>query len=160
MTKRNYTELPKLVDEYGARGLKVLAFPCNQFGAQEPGSHEEIIEFVKQFDADMPEKLTFFEKSDVNGANAREPFSFLKNACPNDDGTLDIRWNFGKFLACVVLLPRMRHVYDAHRVGLHYNPVKFLVDHEGNAFKRYTGTAPNDMIDDIEALLKKKEESS
>jgi glutathione peroxidase-family protein len=54
----------------------------------------------------------------------------------------------------------MRHVYDAHRVGLHYNPVKFLVDHEGNAFKRYTGTAPNDMIDDIEALLKKKEESS
>jgi hypothetical protein len=63
-------------------------------------------------------------------------------------------------LACVVLLPPMRHVYDAHRVGLHYNPAKFLVDHEGNAFKRYTGTAPNDMIDDIEALLKKKEESS
>jgi glutathione peroxidase len=75
----------------------VLAFPCNQFGGQEPGTHEEILEFVKQYDEHMSEKLTFFEKNDVNGANAREPYSFIKQACPNDDGTTDIRWNFGKF---------------------------------------------------------------
>jgi glutathione peroxidase len=75
----------------------VLAFPCNQFGGQEPGTHEEIIEFVKKIDEHIPEKVTFFEKSDVNGANARESFSFLKQACPNDDGSTDIRWNFGKF---------------------------------------------------------------
>jgi glutathione peroxidase-family protein len=108
-TKSNYTELPKLVDENGARGFKVLAFPCNQFGGQEPGTHEEIIEFVKQYDEHMSEKLTFFEKSDVNGANAREPFSFLKQACPNDDGTTDIRWNFGKFkigLRLYLFVPR------------------------------------------------------
>jgi glutathione peroxidase len=67
----------------------------------------------------------------VNGANAREVYSFLKPRLPNDDGTTDIRWNFAKF----------------------------LVDHEGTLFKRYS-TAPDDMRPDIEALLKKKEESS
>ena len=44
----------------------------------------------------MPEKLVFFEKADVNGANAREVFSFLKRELPNPDGTSDIRWNFCK----------------------------------------------------------------
>jgi len=98
LTKANYTQLPKLADDYGARGLKILAFPCNQFGGQEPGTHSEIIEFVKKFDPDMPEKLIFFEKADVNGANAREVFSYLKKELPNADGTKDVRWNFGKFL--------------------------------------------------------------
>jgi glutathione peroxidase len=97
----NYIQLPKLVDEYGARGFKVLAFPCNQFGGQEPGTHEEILEFVKQYDPKMSEKLHFFEKADVNGANAREVYSFIKPKAPNSDGTLDIRWNFGKNLSVV-----------------------------------------------------------
>jgi len=111
----------------------VLAFPCNQFGAQEPGTHEEILAFVKQYDMDMPEKISFFEKADVNGANTREVFSFLKHKLPNSDGTTDIRWNF----------------------------VKFLVDHTGEPYKRTdVGVSPNSMRDDIEALLKKKEEAS
>jgi glutathione peroxidase-family protein len=45
----------------------------------------------------MPEKLIFFEKADVNGANTREPYVVLKKICPSDDGTTDIRWNFGMF---------------------------------------------------------------
>jgi glutathione peroxidase-family protein len=65
-------------------------------GGQEPGTHEEILEFVKKFDPKMPEKLVFFEKADVNGANAREVFSFLKRELPGDEGSNDIRWNFGK----------------------------------------------------------------
>lgn len=77
--------------------MRVLAFPCNQFGAQEPGTHEEIMEFVKQYDADMSSKLVFFEKKDVNGADAREVYSFMKEKLPNEDGSLDIRWNFGTF---------------------------------------------------------------
>jgi len=118
------------VDEYGSRGFKVLAFPCNQFGAQEPGTHDEIIEFVKQYDPDMPEKLFFFEKADVNGANTREVFSFLKKNFPDVDGTTDVRWNFQKF----------------------------LVGHDGTPQKRAElGAAPFDMREDIEALLKKKE---
>ena len=91
----SYQELPKLHDEFGARGLKILAFPCNQFGAQEPGTHEEIIEFVRKFDSEMPKKLVFFEKADVNGADAREVYSFMKPKALNEDGSVDIRWNFG-----------------------------------------------------------------
>jgi glutathione peroxidase len=86
------------MDEYGSRGLKVLAFPCNQFGKQEPGTPEEIMAFVKTFDPNMLEKLNFFEKQDVNGANAREVFSFLKKALPAEDGTTDVRWNFSKYI--------------------------------------------------------------
>jgi len=98
LTKKNYTELPKLVDQYGSRGFKVLAFPCNQFGGQEPGTHDEIIEFVKKFDPNMTDKLTFFEKANVNGPEAREVFSFLKYALPNESGAVEISWNFEKFL--------------------------------------------------------------
>lgn len=83
------------MDQYGARGLRVLAFPCNQFGGQEPGTSEQIQEFVAKYDPKMTEKLVFFEKADVNGAKAREVYSFLKSKCPNSDGTVDIRWNFG-----------------------------------------------------------------
>ena len=89
--------MSKIVDEYKNRGFKILAFPCNQFGGQEPGSHEEILEFTKTIDPDIPEKLIFFEKADVNGANTREVFGFLKDALPNDDGTGGIRWNFGTY---------------------------------------------------------------
>jgi glutathione peroxidase len=79
--------------------LKILAFPCNQFGAQEPGTNEEILEFVKRYDTDMAEKLTFFDKADVNGANTREVYSYIKPLAPNADGSLDISWNFGMSLS-------------------------------------------------------------
>jgi glutathione peroxidase-family protein len=129
LTALNYQQLPQLYDEYASKGLKILAFPCNQFGSQEPGSHAEILEFVKKYDADMAEKLVFFEKADVNGVDARAPFVALKDACPSDDGTKDIGWNFQKF----------------------------LVDHEGMPFKNYSPrTAPVDMKADIDALLSKR----
>lgn len=98
LTKQNYQELPQLFEEYSSQGLKILAFPCNQFGAQEPGTNEEILEFVKRYDTDMAEKLIFFDKADVNGANTREVYSFVKPLAPNSDDTLDIRWNFGMLL--------------------------------------------------------------
>ena len=65
LTKQNYTEFSALADELGPRGLKILAFPCNQFGAQEPGNHEEILNFVDQFEC--RDKLTWFKKGQVNG---------------------------------------------------------------------------------------------
>lgn len=131
MTAQNYTEIPQLVDQYGERGLKVLAFPCNQFGAQEPGTHEEILAFVDGF---FPhEKVTWFEKGDVNGKDTREVFSFLKRELPEKDGTSDISWNFAKF----------------------------LVDHEGNPYKRFGSKKPPLAIkEDIEALLQRKETQS
>jgi glutathione peroxidase len=131
LTKQNYTELNALMDELGPRGLKVLAFPCNQFAKQEPKSHDEILKFVEKFGC--REKLTFFKKGHVNGSKTREIFGFLKNALPSSDGTKDIRWNFAKF----------------------------LVDHNGQPFKRYgSKTSPFTFKDDIEELLQKKEKSS
>jgi glutathione peroxidase len=118
-----------LYDEYNSRGFKILAFPCNQFGAQEPGTPAEILEFVeKNFQA--KDKFTWFEKGHVNGKDTREVYSFLKAKLPSEDGTSDIRWNFAKF----------------------------MVDHEGNPFKRYgPKTNPEDMKSDIEELLAKRE---
>ena len=73
----------------------MLAFPCNQFGAQEPGSNEEILEFAQSnYDVNFP----MFAKIEVNGENACELYNMLKAAQPAEDGTTDIPWNFTKFL--------------------------------------------------------------
>jgi len=86
--------MSEMATEYKDRGFKMLAFPCNQFGGQEPGTHEEILEFTRTIDPEIPDKLVFFEKADVNGSQTREVFGFLKEALPADDGTEGIRWNF------------------------------------------------------------------
>ncbi len=75
--------------------MTVLGFPCNQFGAQEPGTNEEILEFAKsRYDANFP----MFSKIEVNGAGACELYQWLKAEAPGDDGNADIPWNFTKFL--------------------------------------------------------------
>ncbi|KAJ0105985.1 hypothetical protein Patl1_17776 [Pistacia atlantica] len=72
-------------------GLEILAFPCNQFGAQEPGSNEEIVEFAcTRFKAEYP----IFDKVDVNGESAAPIYKFLKSSKGEDN----IKWNFSKFL--------------------------------------------------------------
>lgn len=96
LTKRNYIELVQLVDEFGERGLRVLAFPSNQFGGQEPGTHEDILAFAEKFNAH--DKFTFFEKADVNGPHARSLYLFLEDTLPGSNGSKDIEWNFSKFL--------------------------------------------------------------
>jgi glutathione peroxidase len=119
--------LVDLVDTYGDSGFQVLAFPSNQFGGQEPGSPEEILKFVEKFNA--RDKLVFFEKADVNGTEAREVFTFLKEALPFEDGSTNIMWNFGKF----------------------------LVDHEGNPVERFgSKTEPYAMKETLERLLEKR----
>ena len=73
----------------------MLAFPCNQFGGQEPGSNEEIREFASsQYDANFP----LFAKSDVNGDNASPLYNWLRAEQPGEGDTSDIGWNFEKFL--------------------------------------------------------------
>jgi glutathione peroxidase len=94
LTNSNYKELSQLYTAYKDRGLEILAFPCNQFGGQEPGTNEEIKTFAcSRFKAEYP----IFDKVDVNGANAAPIYKFLKS---NKGGILgdDIKWNFGKFL--------------------------------------------------------------
>ncbi|GAB9470546.1 Phospholipid hydroperoxide glutathione [Globisporangium polare] len=93
LTPTNYPELSALDLKYREQGLVILAFPCNQFASQEPGTNEEIVEFVKQYNA----QYAFFEKGDVNGANARPVFTYLKAKLPGTFGSY-IKWNFTKFL--------------------------------------------------------------
>jgi glutathione peroxidase len=73
----------------------VLAFPCNQFGAQEPGTDAEILQFAtSRYQVNFP----MFSKVEVNGAGACELYRLLKKARPDEEGNADIPWNFTKFL--------------------------------------------------------------
>ena len=90
-----YKGLESLYEEYRERGLVVLGFPCNQFGAQEPGSEEQIGQFCeKNFGVTFP----MFAKVEVNGSDAHPLFQFLKKEAPGVLGTQGIKWNFTKFL--------------------------------------------------------------
>lgn len=90
-----YQGLQALYDKYASKGVEVLGFPCNQFGAQEPGSAADIQSFCeKRFGVSFP----LFEKIDVNGANAHPLYQFLTKSAPGILGTEGIKWNFTKFL--------------------------------------------------------------
>ncbi len=90
-----YTGLESLQQQYGTRGFSVLAFPCNQFGAQEPGTETEIQSFCE-----MNYQTTFplFSKIEVNGAASHPLFTHLKEQAPGVLGSKRIKWNFTKFL--------------------------------------------------------------
>ena len=91
---RQYEDLKKLQDEYAAQGFTVLAFPCNDFGAQEPGSPEEIKKFCKaRFDVNFP----LFEKVHAVGPNKSPLYKTLtEDTAQGIKG--DVKWNFTKFL--------------------------------------------------------------
>jgi len=118
-----YAGLEALWQKYGKRGLVVLGFPCNQFGAQEPGDEAAIGEFCSlTYDVTFP----MFAKVNVNGEDTHPIFAFLKAGAPGVLGTEGIKWNFTKFLV--------------DRDGK-------VVDRYASAYK------PEDMAGDIEQLL-------
>jgi len=118
-----YADLEALHRRYRDRGFAVLAFPCNQFGAQEPGDAEEIARFcTTRYDVTFP----VFAKIEVNGRGAAPLFAHLKRAAPGLLGSRAIKWNFTKFL-----------VDRSGRVVRRYAPA----------------TSPGDIAADIEALL-------
>ena len=113
-----YTELEQLYEKYRSQGFNILDFPCNQFGAQAPGTAEEIHEFCQ---LNYATKFPQFKKVDVNGEKASPLFTFLKSqrpfggfdanhplsklldemlskSDPNYKDSPDIKWNFTKFL--------------------------------------------------------------
>ena len=90
-----YDGLEKLYQTYKDRGFEVLGFPCNQFGAQEPGDADEIAEFCKvNFGVTFP----LMAKIDVNGASASPLYGWLKTEAKGLMGSTSIKWNFTKFL--------------------------------------------------------------
>jgi glutathione peroxidase len=126
-----YAGLEKLYRTYKDRGFELLGFPCNQFGAQEPGNACEIGAFCeKNYGVSFP----LFAKVEVNGENAHPLYRFLKKEKPGTLGPLGggaIKWNF----------------------------TKFLIDREGNVAGRYASTTkPESLAKDIEKLLGTKQE--
>jgi glutathione peroxidase len=137
-----YKALQELYEKFGAQGLEILDFPCNQFREQAPESDSEIGTFCS-----MNYGTTFprFKKIDVNGEKADPLFVWLKQQKPKDKGNLktkafetmvkpmtkgnapeDIKWNFGKF----------------------------LIDRDGTVIERYSpALTPDALVKDIERLL-------
>ncbi|MFA6218584.1 MAG: glutathione peroxidase [Erythrobacter sp.] len=90
-----YDGLEKLFQDYRDQGFEVLAFPCNQFGNQEPGDAEEIASFCKvNFGLTFP----LMAKIEVNGPEASPLFDWMKGERPGLMGSKAIKWNFTKFL--------------------------------------------------------------
>ena len=90
-----YAGLEVLHRNFADRGFEVLGFPCNQFGAQEPGDAEEIANFCSlTYDVTFP----VFAKVEVNGSGADPLYGELKKQAPGFLGTEGIKWNFTKFL--------------------------------------------------------------
>ena len=118
-----YAGLEALHRRFRDRGFEVLGFPCNQFGAQEPGDAAEIANFCStRYDVTFP----VFAKIEVNGPRADPLYAFLKKSAPGLMGSTSIKWNFTKFL-----------VGRDGRVVKRYAPT----------------TKPEDLAADIEALL-------
>mmetsp|Transcript_31875 Transcript_31875/g.77680 ORF Transcript_31875/g.77680 Transcript_31875/m.77680 type:complete len:128 (-) Transcript_31875:140-523(-) len=93
MTDKGYKAITALAQKYHKEGFDVLAFPCNQFGKQEPGTDQEIKAFVKN-NYGIPDGLQMFSKIKVNGPDAHPVYKHLKEAFPGE-----VTWNFmGHFL--------------------------------------------------------------
>jgi len=91
----NYQQLTELYDKYAeSEGLRILAFPCNQFGGQEPLGENEIKEFVKEYNV----RYDMASKVDVNGGKTHPLWGFLKDKQRGILGTTLVKWNFTKFL--------------------------------------------------------------
>ncbi|APX66460.1 glutathione peroxidase [Sphingomonas sp. gentR] len=119
-----YEGLEALHRRFEGQGLTILGFPCNQFGAQEPGDAAEIANFCSlTYDVSFP----VMAKIDVNGDDADPLFQWLKTEAPGVLGTKAIKWNFTKFLVG----------RDGQVVGRYASTTK-----------------PEDMVKDIEGLLR------
>ena len=91
----HYEGLQELYNKFSSKGLEILAFPCNQFGAQEPGTNDEIKFFcTEKYNVTFP----LFNKIDVNGPNEDPLYTFLKDSKRGFLGYKPIEWNFAKCL--------------------------------------------------------------
>ncbi|CAH1119690.1 unnamed protein product [Phaedon cochleariae] len=105
LAKSNYSELVDLYEAYSdSKGLRILAFPCNQFAGAEPGSGAEICEFAKRHKA----RFDFFEKINVNGADTHPLWKYLKHEQGGILGDF-VKWNYTKFIVDKKGKPVERH---------------------------------------------------
>ena len=141
-----YTELQQLYSRYADRDLCILDFPCNQFGAQAPGSNEEIHAFCTgTYNVTFPQMA----KIDVNGDSAAALFTWLKEKAPF--GGFDTTDPRGAYLD--KMFRSADPEYDKNS-DIKWNFTKFLIDRKGNVVRRFEPTDPMaDVEKAIEQLL-------
>jgi len=90
-----YDGLQKIYEQYKDQGFVILGFPANNFGAQEPGTNEEIVEFCR---INYGVKFPIFSKISVKGDDKHPLYKYLTEPATNPDFSGEIKWNFNKFL--------------------------------------------------------------
>lgn len=142
-----YNDLDSLYDAYKDKGLEILDFPCNQFGAQAKGTDEEIQQFCTlRYNTKFPR----FRKIEVNGENESPLYTFLKQ----NTGKIKRFDSKHPFMSLVVMI--MAKINKNHKAGndIRWNFTKFLVDREGHVITRFESTATKEVLTPaIEALL-------
>ncbi len=137
----HYAPIEKMYEDYRDQGFEVLDVPCNQFGAQTPGSDEEIHEFCTlNYNTQFPQ----MKKSDVNGENQLPLFAFLKSQKGFEGFTGPKAEFMDKHLAKID--PDFRNNPD-----IKWNFTKFVVDRQGNVVARFEPTAE---MEEVEACVK------
>jgi len=116
-----YDQLQKLYAKHADKGFEILAFPCNQFGKQEPGTNAEI----KAFAASKGATFKIFDKIEVNGKNAHPLFSFLRKELKGTLGS-SVKWNFTKFLCDSNGKPVKRYSPPSKPLGFEDDIVQML----------------------------------
>lgn len=140
-----YKDLEALYEKYQGKGLEILDFPCNQFGAQAPGTIQEIHQFcTANYDIKFPQ----FDKIDVNGENAHPLYTWLK--AQKGFGGFDVNDQRGKMMDDML---RKRDADFDKKNDIKWNFTKFLVSRDGKVLKRYE---PTDKMSDIEADISKE----
>ena len=143
-----YAPIEQLYRDYHDQGLEILDIPCNQFGAQAPGSIQEIHQFcTANFNIEFPQ----FDKIDVNGPDAAPLFVWLKSQ--KGFGGFDLNDQRGKMMDGMM---RKRDADYDKSADIKWNFTKFLVARDGRVIKRYE---PTDKMSDIEADLCQELES-
>ncbi len=141
-----YEDLEKIYEQFHEEGLEIIDVPCNQFAGQTPGTDEEIHEFCTlKYNTQFPQ----MKKSDVNGENALELFTYLKGQKGFE--------GFGKgpkALAMSALLKKIDKDYK-NNPDIKWNFTKFLCDREGNVIARFEPTAKmSDVSKAVEKLIR------
>jgi len=121
LTAKNYQQLQALYSKHASAGFRVMAFPCNQFGNQEPGTNESIQQFAQR---NYGVSFDLYQKVKVNGDDAAPLWKFLKKEQP---GALSfIKWNFTKFLVDRQGIPIKRFGPKDDPMGIQSDIIKAL----------------------------------
>ncbi|XP_067876853.1 glutathione peroxidase 3-like isoform X1 [Heterodontus francisci] len=132
----NYHKLNALMDKLSQSSFTVLGFPCNQFGQQDPEKDDEtlnVLKFVRPGGNFVP-KFPIFGKIEVNGEKEHPLYTFLKDSCP--------------FVNPIIGDPMRLHWSPLKVSDIRWNFEKFLVDVDGQPYKRYDLSTPFDIIED------------